>query len=196
MSKLFTVAQLCIYLLAFCSFSVSADWQLDKAHSTLSFIATKDAHIADNHYFTELDATIDNDGQVKLEINMASVETNIAKRDQRLKDILFKVADYPHAKVSLNVRRGYLKSKPAGTQKVVNVSGNLSMLGANHLVSARLLITHRNDQQVSVTTMQPILVDAVSYNMMAGIDTLTKLAGLKTISKKIPVSFNLVFNKK
>lgn len=142
----------------------------------------------------DLDASVSDGGQVKLAINMASIETNIAKRDQRLRDILFQITDFPTANVALKVRRSYLKPQPAGTQKIVNVSGHLTMVGIKQATSARVIITHRADGKVSVNTLEPILVDSEDFGMLPGINSLAKLAGLKTISIKIPVSFNLVFD--
>lgn len=171
-----------------------SDWQLNKALSELSFIATKDARVADNHYFTDIDANISDNGQVTLSINMASVETNITKRDKRLRALLFNVAEFPTAEAVLKVRRSYLKPQPAGTQKTVNVKGHLTMVGVNQPTAARLIMTHRSDGKVAVSTIEPILVDSEDFGMLPGIDALAKLAGLKTISIKIPVSFNLVFD--
>jgi len=187
-----------IRLLILGSLSLSAtshsDWQLDKAQSELSFVAIKDAHVADNHYFTDIDAHIDNQGQVRLTVNMASVLTNIARRDERLRDILFDVAGFPQAYALLNVRRSYLKSLPVGSQKEIKVAGHLNMMGISQPTSARLQVNHLANGQVSVSTIEPILVDSEDYGMLSGIDVLAELAGLKTISIKIPVSFNLVFN--
>jgi polyisoprenoid-binding protein YceI len=187
-------ATYCICLFGTYSSLVYSDWQLDKSQSELSFIAIKDARVADNHYFTRFDAYIDNNGQVKLTVDTESVQTNIAKRDQRLRDILFQVADFPQVLAQLKVRRSYLKSQPAGSQNIVKVKGHLNMLGISQPTHARLQVTHLANGQVSVNTIEPILVDSEDYGMLPGINALTKLAGLKTISIKIPVSFNLVFS--
>ena len=184
-------------LLILCSLGLSvmshADWKLDKSKSEISFVVTKNALIADNHYFTDFDAYVNNAGEVKLTIEMASVQTNIMKRDKRLKSILFNVAKYPQSFAQLKVRNTYLKSKPPGTQEIIQVSGHLNMLGINQVTNARLLINHLINNKVSVSTVEPILLDANDYDMLPSINTLIKLAGLKTISIKVPVSFNLVF---
>lgn len=182
-------------LSAICLSSLSySDWQLDKSQSELSFIATKNANVANNHYFTDFDAYIDDAGQARLTVEMASVQTNIAKRDQRLKSLLFDIANFPQVFAQIKVRRSYLTPQPAGSQKEVKVKGHLNMMGISQPTQARLQINHLATGQVSVSTIEPILVDSEDYGMLPGINALTKLAGLKTISIKIPVSFNLVFN--
>lgn len=170
-----------------------ADWQLDKSKSEISFIATKNASIADNHYFTDFDAHINDEGDAKLTIEMASVQTNIVKRNKRLRSILFEVEKFPQAFAELKVRHSYLQVKPAGTQEELDVAGYLTMLGIKQGTGARLQITHLVNNQVSVSTLEPILLDTSGYGMLPAINVLVELAGLKTIATKIPVSFNLVF---
>lgn len=186
----------CFTILVTLGYSSSSfsDWQLDKSQSELSFVAIKNANVADNHYFTEFDALIDTAGAVELSIDMASVQTNIVKRDQRLRSILFDVSHFPKAFVQLKVRRSYLKPQPAGTQKEIKVKGHLNMMGISQPTKARLQVNYLANGQVSVSTIEPVLVDSEDYGMLPGINALTKLAGLKTISIKIPVSFSLVFD--
>ena len=51
-----------IAFIALLSFQANAEWQLDNQQSELSFVAIKDAHVADNHYFTDLKGSVNKDG--------------------------------------------------------------------------------------------------------------------------------------
>lgn len=184
-------------LLALCflltSFGANADWILNNARSEISFVATKDANVADNHHFTRFSGVIKSSGEAELRINTASVETNINMRDKRLRNILFRIDEFPQAKVNLAVRAGLLREKPAGSADYVNVNAKLFMVGVTQLQSARLSVYRLADGSLEVSTIQPILVDAEDFGMLPAINQLRELAGLKSLTVKVPVSFRLVF---
>jgi len=184
-----------IALIALLSFQANAEWQLDNQQSELSFVAIKDAHVADNHYFTDLKGFVNKDGTAELIINTASVETSITKRNQRLKDLFFKTGAFPEAKVSLSVRRSLVKDQPPGTSNHLNVTAMVNLLGVSLQQQARINVVHLLNGNVEVSTIEPILIDSEDYGLLPAIHQLTALAGLKTISVKIPVSFRLVFIK-
>jgi hypothetical protein len=48
---------------------------------------------------------------------------------------------------------------------------------------------------VSVTTVQPIVVNANALDLMAGIERLREVAGLPSIGYSVPVTFSLTFNR-
>lgn len=173
-----------------------ADWQLNNARSELSFVATKDARVADNHYFTRLSGSVSSSGEAELLIDTASVETNIAIRDRRLRNILFRIAEYPQAKVNLSVRAGLLKPQPAGSVQYTNVNAQLFMVGATQLQTARLAIYHLADGAVEVSTIEPVLVDSEDFGLLPAVNQLREMAGLKSLTIKVPVSFRLVFEAK
>lgn len=77
-------------IIAFCcSLSIAmpalAAWQLDNEKSTLSFISIKKNDIAEVHQFNSLSGEVDQ-SEIKFVIDLASVDTKIALRDQRMRD--------------------------------------------------------------------------------------------------------------
>jgi polyisoprenoid-binding protein YceI len=187
-----------LILLACCamlSTNVFADWKLNAEQSELSFIATKDARVADNHYFNQFSGHIKDDGSAELIINTASVETSISKRNQRLKNILFRTSDFPHATVNLSVRRAHLKPQPPGTRLLVDVTANVSLVGVTLQEKARVSVVHLASGQVEVSTVEPILLDSEDYGLLPAVNQLREIAGLKSLTIKVPVSFRLVFDK-
>ena len=170
-----------------------ADWRLNNSRSEISFVATKDANVADNHYFTRFNGFIKDNGEAELNIQTASVETNITMRDKRMRSMLFRVDEFPEAKVSLSVRSNVLKPRPPGSVQYVNVKAQLYMVGVSQLQSARLAVYQLADGSLEVSTIQPILVDSEDFGMLPAINQLRELAGLKSLTVKVPVSFRLVF---
>jgi len=170
-----------------------ADWRLNPQKSQLSFVATKDAHVADNHYFTDIQGLVKNDGVAELIINTNSVETSITKRNEYLKDILFLTNAYPIATVDLSLRRSYVTPKPVGTSEKIEITAFVNLVGKSLQQKAKLNVVHLNNQEVQVSTIEPILLDAEDYGMLPAINELREIAGLKSLTVKVPVSFNLVF---
>ncbi len=172
-----------------------ADWTLDKARSELSFIATKDAHVADNHYFHDISGSVTDAGKAQLVIQTQSVETSIDIRDKRLRSILFDVEKYPEATANLMIRASLTKPKAPGSSKITTISGKLDMVGVQQLISAKVSIYHLADGSMEVSSVEPVLVDSEDFGMLPAINKLRDMAGLNTISIKIPVSFRLVFQR-
>ena len=74
-----------------------ADWQLVSEASELSFVSVKAAHLAEQHHFKTVTGTVSDDGEAHLIVDLASVHTGIDIRDQRMRDMFFKVAEFPTA---------------------------------------------------------------------------------------------------
>jgi len=170
-----------------------AEWRLNPQKSQLSFVATKDAHVADNHYFTDIKGRVKNDGFAELIINTNSVETTITKRNEYLRDILFLTNSFPQASVELTLRRSHISPKPAGTSEQIEVTAFVNLIGKSLQQTAKLNVVHLANQEVQVSTLEPVLLDAEDYGMLPAINELRKIAGLKSLTVKVPVSFNLVF---
>ncbi len=182
-------------ILMFATSSSLAGWTLDPSRSELSFVATKDAHVADNHYFLDFSASVNDKGKAELIIKTASVETNIDMRDKRLRSILFNVDEFPEARVTLMVRTGLVKQRPAGTMKAADVSGMLDLVGVQQLITGRVTIYHLADGSMVVDSADTVLVDTEDFGLLPAINQLREMAGLNSISVKVPVSFRLVFTR-
>ena len=69
---------------------VQAAWTLNGDDSTLSFISTKAVNVAEIHKFTTLSGGVDDTGNVTgISIALASVDTGIEIRDDRMREMLF-----------------------------------------------------------------------------------------------------------
>ena len=93
------------------------------------------------------------------------------------------------------MRRSLVKDQPPGTSNHLNVTAMLNLVGVTLQQQARINVVHLLNGNVEVSTIEPILIDSEDYGLLPAIHQLTALAGLKTISVKIPVSFRLVFIK-
>ena len=69
-----------------------ADWTLDNAGSRLSFVSIKATNVAEVHTFDALSGSVGGDGHARVVIQLASVNTLIPIRDERMREMLFQTA--------------------------------------------------------------------------------------------------------
>ena len=174
--------------------SAHAHWSLDNASSTLSFVTVKAEHIAEVHTFDVLSGSIDDAGEVKISIELASVNTMIQIRDERMQAMLFETNLFPDASITGKVDLEAITAMNPGASEVMEVEMTLSLHGASIALTAQLMVT-RLEAGVMASTLKPIIVTADSAGLVAGIEALREVVGLPSISRSVPVSFTLVFNQ-
>ena len=176
--------------IACCAVSAQADWTLDPNESQLTFLSDKNAGIVERHYFQSFDASLTSDGVFSASIDLASVETAIHIRNERMREMLFKVADYP--KATLSGALDAFDSDGFSTRpQLISIDMNLSLNGSDKAVMADCWVSKDATGALYVISAQPILVRAEDFGLSAGIEALRAVAGLKTISQTVPVSINL-----
>src|SRR5690606_38534598 len=85
----------------------SGNWTLDATRSYLNFLSTKKVDVVEVHRFDTLSGSVNGKGEASLVIELASANTGVAIRDQRLDDILFEVAEFPRAVVSVGLGEAF-----------------------------------------------------------------------------------------
>ena len=166
-----------------------ADWQLDASQSTLTSLSDKNAGVVEQHAFEVFDVTVSGAGEIRAEIELASVETRIGIRNERMRDMLFQVAEFPKATLSGNLGEFDLVSVGAVPQ-MVSIPLTLSLHGSAQTLVADVWVSQA-EGALHVSTVNPILVRAADFGLAEGIEALRAVAGLKTIGQTVPVSFNL-----
>ena len=184
---------LALLLLFVSSVAAAQNWALDPQHSFLSFITTKDASISDHHGFSQLTGAVDGDGKAWLRVGMASVESNIDKRNKRIREHLFEVVEYPEAIASLSLPAKLLEQLKVGESFTRSMNVRLDLHGQNRVVRAELYVLQLRPDVVEVSTSQPLIINAHEFGMQNGLLKLIELAGLKSIASEVPVTFRLRF---
>lgn len=177
------------------AFPSLAQWQLNAKESVLSFTSFKKEHIAENHHFKHIDGHIDNKGQVTVNIDLASVNTNIAIRDDRMKEHLFNVSKFAKATISSAINMGKIAKLGQGETMILPVKAELSLHGVNQTLEAQVNVAKLADNKIQVNTIKPILLSVPAFNLVNGVEKLKELAGLPGISHTVPVNFTFNFSK-
>jgi len=171
----------------------SANWQLDNAASKLNFVSTKKGTVAEVHTFKQLAGSIDASGHVYLSINLASVDTAIPIRDERMQAHLFESTQFPSLNLSAMIDAEVLAEMPIGTPIQHTLETKVSLHGIQKTLTAEVLITKLNAKDLLVTSYTPLIINAASFKLTAGVDKLRELAKLPSISYAVPVTFTLRF---
>ena len=80
-----------------------------------------------------------------------------------------------------------------GETEKVRVSAKVKLHGKTKRLRELVNVTLLNEKTVEVATAKPILLDVSDYGLMPGIQKLIDLAGVKSISQSVPVTFRLRF---
>jgi polyisoprenoid-binding protein YceI len=164
------------------------NWQLSTTESGFSFISTKNSNHTEEHSIQFASGLVDDQGQMTLVLDLATVDTMIPIRDQRMRDILFEIEDHPVATISSQLDQ----SMPL--LKAFEAKFNLDLHGVKKDMQAQVLIQSAGEQLV-VTNYEPVSVNGKDFGLDPAINQLTKIAGLRSINYEVLVDFKLVFEK-
>lgn len=170
-----------------------AGWTLDNNASTFNFLSTKKNSVTEIHTFKNLKGVISDTGDANLSIELASVETKIDIRNERMLKLLFEVARFKEATAQLSIDPEQLKALETGSQTTLQSEATVELHGSSKNMTANLLVTRLNDGSLQVQTLTPIIVNALDFGFAQGIEALREIAKLSSIDTTVPVTFNLNF---
>ncbi|MEC7549394.1 MAG: YceI family protein [Pseudomonadota bacterium] len=174
------------------SATASAQWTLSNEASTLSFVTVKADHVAEVHTFDELSGAIGEDGSVSIEIALASVNTLVPIRNERMQSMLFETDLFPRATITSQINSDGLANMALGSSEEIGLDFTLELHNQSQTYNATVLVS-RQEAGLIATTLKPIVVNAESFDLVAGVEALREVAGLPSISRAVPVSFTVVF---
>lgn len=174
--------------------SAFAGWKLDEQASKLNFLSTKKAQIIEQHSFKKVAGKVADNGQVNLQIDLASVETNIPIRNERMQKYLFETDKFANATISAKVDSGVLAALAVGELKTLELAAELDLHGNKQKLTVPVTVVKGNQGQLYVNSVGSVVINAADFALVEGINKLQELAGLPSITYAVPVSFNLVFS--
>ena len=169
------------------------DWTLDAETSRLAFGSVKNTYIGEVHTFEGLSGTVSRDGEVAIEVSLASVSTNIDIRNERMGEHVFGGA--PTASLTGSIDMDTLKTMRPGETTTLEIGAVLSFLGNEVDVFTELFVVRTSPRSVMVTTNDMIMLTTEDLGIDAGIDTLQELASLESITRVTPVTLRFVFER-
>jgi polyisoprenoid-binding protein YceI len=185
------IAIIGLFILFF-SIQAKADWRLINKQSAVSFISTKNLHNSETHQFTQLSGTLNRQGHLAIEIDLASVETGIDIRNTRMREKLFLVDQFPTASLNAILPKKIMQLN-AGQSVLVELPATLKLMQFEKPITVVAQVSKTTNGQVIATSTQAVLISASDFGLVPGLELLQQIAGLSSIGLTVPVSFNLTF---
>ena len=173
------------------SMAAAADWTLDAANSTLAFGSVKNDYIGESHSFTGLSGSASGD-TATVEISLASVQTNIDIRNERMIEHVFQSA--ATASISAEFDMAAMEAMAVGDMATMESFGTLTLLGEEIPLDVNLHVVRLSEDRVMVTSDGLIMLSTDDAGIDGAIDTLQELAGLDGITRVTPVTMRFVFD--
>jgi len=170
-----------------------AAWSLDNDASQVSFVSVKAGDAGEVHRFTEISGELLADGNASVTIQLASVDTLIPLRDERMRELLFQTNLFPIASLSTNIDMDALAALAPGDSMDMTANLTLDLHGQQISLAAEMIVARLGDHRLMVSSRKPLIVNAASVDLVKGIEALREIANLPSISKAVPVSFVLSF---
>lgn len=181
-----------LYLLLLAG-TAHAEWVLAPGSSYVGFASVKNEVVAENHHFTSLNGRLGDDGQLYVVISLASVETLIPIRNERMRSMLFEVHKSPVAVVNSQVPLDEFLALPLGGSKTSKIPFTLELHGQKVDREVEVKVTRSGQNQYEAATVGPIMLNAADFDLSAGVEALRKVVGLDSIAPIVPVTFTLTF---
>lgn len=170
-------------------------WTLDPAASRLSYVSIKAGEIAEANRFDRLGGSVAADGTATLEIDLASVNTGVGIRNERMRDIFFEVTDNPKALVTAKLDPAAFAGLAVGQSLTRPLTANVTIKGVSQDVETEVLVTRVADGRVTVVPTAPIIISTDMFGLTDELGELRLLAQLPSITPAVPVTFALSFTR-
>ena len=172
-----------------------ASWSLDNDASQVSFVSVKAGDAGEVHRFNEISGALSSDGNASVTIQLASVDTLIPLRDERMRELLFETNVFPTATLSTDIDMDALNNIEPGANVDMTVTLKLDLRDQKLEIPAEMIVARLGDHRLMVSSRKPVIVNAASVDLVEGIEALRAVANLPSISKAVPVSFVLTFEE-
>ncbi len=172
-----------------------AAWSLDNDASQVSFVSVKAGDAGEVHRFTEISGGLSAEGSALVTIQLASVDTLIPVRDERMRELLFQTNLFPTATLSTDIDMDALAALEPGDSMNMTANLTLELHGQQISLVTEMIVARLGDHRLMVSSRKPVIVNAASVDLVKGIESLRAIANLPSISKAVPVSFVLTFDE-
>ncbi|EMR13464.1 hypothetical protein MPL1_04882 [Methylophaga lonarensis MPL] len=191
-----TVAQLIALAFAgtLSATTLAADWQLDNSASRLNFVSIKAIHVAEVGQFRSFSGKISEAGELEIQFDLTSVDTKVELRDDRMREMLFKVDEFTTASLTAEVDTSIIDELAVGESITNNMTATLDLHGNQQNVAMEVLISKLSEQRILVNSAHPVLLDVTDFDLVKGVERLRDVVGLPNISHAVPVTFYMTFN--
>lgn len=173
--------------------AVSAqDWVLDASVSTVSFGSVKKDTVGESHHFADVSGGVSSDGSATVSVNLASVQTNIEIRDERIVEHVFH--NMAGASVTGMIDMDAIAALEVGGIMSIYVDATLNLMGNEVGFDAPMVAARLSETRVMIVSDGMSYISTADMGIDGGVDMLMELASLPGITRTVPVTVRLVFD--
>jgi polyisoprenoid-binding protein YceI len=177
----------------------SQSWAIDQAQSSLNFVTTKAGQpgvtgVIETQTFKRFSGGVDKSGKISLVIDLASVDTGVEIRDERMRTMLWNVKATPQAIFTAQLPANAVGLGSNAATQSIELAGQLQLAGQTKPVASSVRVSKTAQGQLVVTTRQPILINSNDFGLKAGVEALRDVMGLGFLAASAPVTFTLTLN--
>jgi polyisoprenoid-binding protein YceI len=170
-------------------------WSLDPAGSRLSYVSIKAGEVAETNRFDTLSGSVAADGTANIDIDLASVDTGVDIRNERMREIFFAVAEHPKANVTATLDPAGYAGLAVGQSVTRPLKVSVTIKGAASDIEAEVLVTRTAEDRVLVVPTAPVIVSTDMFGLTDELGELRALAQLPSITPAVPVTFAFAFTR-
>lgn len=170
-------------------------WTLDPAGSRLSYVSIKAGEVAEANRFDRLSGAIAADGTASLDIDLASVNTGVDIRNERMREIFFEVAGNPKAVVTTKLDPAAFARLTVGQTLIRPLKATVALKGAASEIETEVFVTRVSADRVIVVPTAPVIVSTDMFGLTDELGELRAVAQLPSITPAVPVTFALAFTR-
>ena len=173
--------------------ALATSWTLAPESSHLAYGTIKKDTVGEVNSFTNLSGHVSPDGKVEIEIDLSSVETNIDIRNERMIEYVFQKAGTATLTAEFDMQE--VSNLGVGESSIVEAEASLSLVGTSVEFDAEMFVARLSETSVMVSTNTMVFISTEDAGVNAGVDKLMELADLPGITRTVPVTARLIFNK-
>ncbi|HIO91681.1 MAG TPA: YceI family protein [Leucothrix mucor] len=167
-----------------------ADMTLNSDRSSLSFFSVKKGTAGESHTIPKLSGTFSDAGDLKVTLDLKTVDTKNKVRDERMNKFLFETDKHPKATLTAKIT----DDLSGDGLKAIEVEATLMMHGVEKKIKVAVAVIRVGDKLIASST-KPVIISAPDFKLGEGVAKLQELAKLPSVALSVPVSFVLVFDK-
>ena len=181
--------------LASLSLSALGDWELVPGESDIAFATIKNSAVVESHTFERFSGEVTLSGAANIRVDLASLETRIPIRNERMGTLLFNIDQFPSLDISSKLDVKSLANMEEGASTHLEVPAKINLHGTEANILLPLVVTRLSSKRFQVVTTKPVIAYASQFGLTKGVEALRLIAQLATITPAVPVTFSLIFEQ-
>lgn len=198
--KKFFIAFAVVFVLAIGGFyalkqsAIPGFWTLNAGESALNFGSIKNGFIGEVHAIPGLSGGADFNGEFSVSLDLASVDTGVDIRNERMRDLFFETGTYPVAVITGAFDPKMFEHMEVGGRVTLTLPVTIALHGVEQSREVEVSVVRLAWGKILVASERPVMIEAAEFNLDDGLERLRAAVGLDSIAAASPVTFTLVFD--